>query len=430
MYKINVVTLCSGYGSQEMALKRLKHSYPGFDFNILAWSEIDNNAIKAYKVCHPEFADRNAGDLTKADFGGLSNVDLLFYSTPCQSVSVAGKRKGMKEGSDAVSSLIWHVRKIIETLKPKVLILENVKGMTDSANIKDFNKWQETIHELGYANFTQILDTSDYNIPQHRERVFMVSILNPERPFYFPKKMTLEKRLKDVLEKDVDSSYYLSDDKVEQIISNMKHIADTRRVIQVGNLIPDREGKFHNAHRGRVYSVEGIAPCMHTCGGGNLEPKILEPLSCALRKRDNNGKRLEIRDNIANSITTFDTDSMIFEPKIVGYSRSSDPKGRITNYHLKDIANTIHTCTGSGRNTDQYVADNPPYYRIRKLTQREVYRLQGVSDEDIDRLLTSGISRTKHYQLAGNSITVDVLFHILRKLYIEPGCEEQQLSLF
>lgn len=74
MNKINVITLCSGYGSQEMALKRLKRAYPDFDFDVIAWSEIDDNAIKAYKVCHSEFVDRNVGDLTKANWGGAKPI--------------------------------------------------------------------------------------------------------------------------------------------------------------------------------------------------------------------------------------------------------------------------------------------------------------------------------------------------------------------
>ena len=117
--KIKVVTLCSGYGAQEMAFDRLSENFPEFDWELLAWSEIEPNAIKAHKVCHPEYADRNLGDMTKADYSMIKDsVDVLFYSTPCQSVSVAGQNKGMIEGSDAASALIWHTRRAIETLKP------------------------------------------------------------------------------------------------------------------------------------------------------------------------------------------------------------------------------------------------------------------------------------------------------------------------
>lgn len=222
MKKINVITLCSGYGAQEMALKRLKQDYPDvFDFDVLAWAEIEPNAIKAYQAVHPEFADRNIGDITTADWSKIKgDVDLLFYSTPCQSVSNAGKRAGMKEGSDAASALIWHTKRAIEHFKPKFLCLENVKGMVDSGNIKDFNKWQETLAELGYSNYTKILNARDFCVPQNRERVFMVSILDSDRMFHFPKKMKLEKRLKDVLEENVDEKYYLKEEQVKRIVDH------------------------------------------------------------------------------------------------------------------------------------------------------------------------------------------------------------------
>ena len=70
--KINVVTLCSGYDAMTMALKRLRRTYPQFDFDLVAWSEIAPNAIKAHQAVHPEFADRNLGDMTKIDWNNLN----------------------------------------------------------------------------------------------------------------------------------------------------------------------------------------------------------------------------------------------------------------------------------------------------------------------------------------------------------------------
>lgn len=95
--KINYVSLCSGYGAECIAFKRLKRDYPDFDFECLAWSEIEPNAIKAHDAIHQEYIGRNLGDLTKVDWKawhesiGSPHIDLLFASTPCQSVSNAGK---------------------------------------------------------------------------------------------------------------------------------------------------------------------------------------------------------------------------------------------------------------------------------------------------------------------------------------------------
>lgn len=111
--KINYVSLCSGYGAECIAFKRLKRDYPYFDFECLAWSEIEPNAIKAHDAIHQEYIGCNLGDLTKVDWVGWHksignpHIDLLFASTPCQSVSNAGKNAGMKKGTDTESALIW-----------------------------------------------------------------------------------------------------------------------------------------------------------------------------------------------------------------------------------------------------------------------------------------------------------------------------------
>lgn len=221
--KINVISLCSGYDAPVMALKRLKRAYPQFDFNLIAWSEIAPNAIKAHDAVHPEYSDLNLGDMTKIDWDKQirwgQSVDLLIYSTPCQSVSRAGARKGMKEGDDAASALIWHTRKAIEILRPKVLILENVQGMVDSNNINDFRKWQDVLTDFGYENFAKILNTRDYGVAQNRPRLFMVSILNGFMTYYFPKRIPLDKRIMDYLEPVVDEKFYLSTDKAAKLFA-------------------------------------------------------------------------------------------------------------------------------------------------------------------------------------------------------------------
>ena len=169
------------------------------------------------------------------------------------------------------------------------------------------------------------------------------------------------------------------------------------------------------------------------------------------------------------------------EPKIVGYSRDSEI-GKVKSRHLKNLANTITTCTGSGNNCDQYVAEpkiaasrgrgkgwqqqleinesgtsyaitsvqkdnyvmeqnlrmdkgclvdsEGSKYRIRKLTPTECFRLMDVEDKDIEKMKQAGIAKTNLYKLAGNSIVVSCMFHLFRKLFIEKENENQQLELF
>lgn len=229
---LRVVTLCSGYDSQCLALERLKSNYPDFDYELVAWAEYDPEtpntplnrqpAVVAHNALFPQWADRNLGDMTKIEWERVPDFDLLFYSTPCQSISAAGLQHGFTEGSGTRSSIIWNVRDAVKTKRPKYLCLENVKAMVSGKFVGVFNLWQLELERLGYANFAQVLNAKDYGVPQNRERIFLVSIhldglegLDGSVKFHFPKPFPLERRLKDVLEEHVDEKYYLSDKMIE-----------------------------------------------------------------------------------------------------------------------------------------------------------------------------------------------------------------------
>lgn len=228
--KLKVITLFSGYDSQCLALNRLKETYPDFDYELVAWSEFDPEskaplekqpAVIAHNALFPQWKDRNLGDVTKKNWKELNlQCDLLFYSSPCQSVSQAGLQHGFAEGSGTRSSLIWNVRDAVIALKPKFLCLENVKAMVSGKFVGMFNLWQRELEKLGYANFAQVLNSKDYGVPQNRERIFLVSIRiddeNDMPRYYFPKPFPLERKLKDVLEDNVDERYYLSDKMLEK----------------------------------------------------------------------------------------------------------------------------------------------------------------------------------------------------------------------
>ena len=223
---LRVVTLCSGYDSQCLALNRLREAYPDFDYTLVAWSEWDPEssaptdrqpAVIAHKALFPEWADLNLGDMTKIDWERVPDFDLLFYSTPCQSISQAGLQHGFTEGSGTRSSIIWNVRDAVKVKRPKFLCLENVKAMVTEKFVGMFNLWQLELERLGYRNFAEVLNAKDYGVPQNRERIFLVSIRDDgDLPrFFFPQPFPLERRLKDVLEDNVDEKYYLSDKMLE-----------------------------------------------------------------------------------------------------------------------------------------------------------------------------------------------------------------------
>ena len=199
---MRVLELFAGYGSQALALENL-----GIEFTSDI-SEIDKYAIQAYNQLHGE--THNWGDITKIDETKLPYYDLITYSSPCQDFSVAGLGRGGDKNSGTRSSLLWECERIIRAVKPKYLLMENVKNLVGKKHKHNFDAWLRVLEMMGYQNFWQVLNAKDYGIPQNRERVFVVSILGCGQ-YLFPNKVKLEKRLKDILEINVDEKYYLSD---------------------------------------------------------------------------------------------------------------------------------------------------------------------------------------------------------------------------
>lgn len=237
-HPLRVVTLCSGYDSQCLALDALKEHYPSFDYDLVAWAEFDpaskqpiekQPAVKAHNALFPQWADRNLGDITKIDWAQLDiECDLLFYSTPCQSISSAGLQHGFAEGSGTRSSIIWNVRDAIIHLRPKYLILENVKDMVSRKFIPTFNLWQLELERLGYVNHANILNALNYGIPQNRQRLFLISIrmdgleaFDGGCQYNWPRPFPLKRVLKDMLEDKVDDKFYLSDASIERLTRNL-----------------------------------------------------------------------------------------------------------------------------------------------------------------------------------------------------------------
>lgn len=212
---LRVVTLCSGYDSQLMAIRNL-----GIPYDCVGWSEIDKYAIMAHDAVFPEIADRNLGDMTRIDWSKVPDFDLLFYSTPCTDFSNAGKQAGGEEGSGTRSSILWFTRNAIIEKRPKYLVMENVKALTSEKFRPLFLKWCDELTGYGYTNFSQVLNAKDYGIPQNRERIFVVSILG-DAWFTFPQPVELKLRLKDLLEDKVNEKYYLPQEKVNQFIEGL-----------------------------------------------------------------------------------------------------------------------------------------------------------------------------------------------------------------
>lgn len=230
---IRLITLFSGIGSQEMALRDI-----GADFERWRAVEFDKFAIAGYNSIHGtnfpvlDIKDVSGKDLEIVD---TDKYDYIFvYSFPCQALSLAGKMGGMKEGSGTTSSLLWEVKRLLAECSdlsksdpkygmPKILLMENVPQVHSEQNIRDFEIWLNFLREKGYFNHYEDLNAADFGIPQHRDRCFCVSILSDEFvDFEFPKPMELDYAIKDFLEDSVEEKYYINKEKSDKLISQLE----------------------------------------------------------------------------------------------------------------------------------------------------------------------------------------------------------------
>lgn len=255
---MKVLELFGGIGACSNALKRLN-----IDFEVVDYVEIDKYAVKSYNaIYNTNFEPQDIRKWNKD-----LEVDLIMHGSPCQDFSIAGRQAGGNEKSGTRSSLMYETIRIIEKLKPKYVIWENVKNLLSKKHKPNFDNYINRLNELGYKSFYQVLNAKDYGIPQNRERVFTISIRNDlNQTFEFPLKQELKLKLKDLLESQVDEKYYISDDIAKKLVP----LSNTDNTNVVGNLVMD---KWQDRMK-RIYSIEKYAPTISTMQGGNLEPKV------------------------------------------------------------------------------------------------------------------------------------------------------------
>lgn len=305
----------------------------------------------------------------------------------CQDFSVAGKQAGGDLGTGTRSSLMWNTINIVTYCKPKYVIWENVKNLLSKKHRHNFDSYLSIMESLGYNNYYEVLNAKDYGIPQNRERVYTISIRKDidKGDFVFPDKEELKLCLKNMLEEQVDEKYYLDNAKISKI-KNSSFIQEKRRIqekeycdailardwkdpkcVQVGNLEGGKWDRINESCR-RVYSEEGISPTIHTCQGGNTEPKIILKSNC---------KRLK---------------SLV--------EKTQFEEGKVLNMDLYNQTTNekVSQCLTEPHHNTQRLFDG---YRIRKLTPKECWRLMGFSDEDFEK---AAFTKTKAYIEGGTKI--------------------------
>lgn len=406
-------------------------------------------------------------------------VDLIMHGSPCQDFSLAGKQAGGDKDSGTRSSLMYETIRIVDKLKPKYVIWENVKNLLSKTHRHNFDAYLETMEQLGYTNYYQVLNAKDYGIPQNRERVFTISILGdndydfPKKQsepnlqdfleqdvniktkpmcekvfdveyeqiissdkeiyqcnvssgfqdckvgikvsptiragnncthvlqrFEFPPKQELKLKLKDMLEDEVDEKYYLTDSMIK---TYQRDFGSKGKEIDLEHPIPTltasmgtgggnvpilkQVGKLdikgHDCIK-RVYSDEGLSPTLTDMQGGNRQPKVEIKSKC---------KRLE---------------SLI--------DKTTFEDGKVLNMDLynQTTNENISQCLTEPHHNTQRLFDG---LRIRKITPKEAWRLMGFDDEDFEKASKVN-SNSQLYKQAGNSIVVNVLEAIFRRLLL------------
>ena len=471
MSKLRVFESFSGIGSMSMALRNL-----GIDFELVGTSEVDRYAILAYDAIHgdnedivipskeemlKEFEDKhiaynfssgkseipkgmkdieklykahirskNFGDIQLIDPKDLPEMDLYTYSFPCKNISVAGQMAGLEKGSGTQSSLVWESLRIIEYHKPKYLLMENVKNLVSNKFKSYFDMVCEELERLGYNNYWSVLNGKDFDVPQNRERVMMLSIRKDidKGVFGMPIGIPTTKRLKDVLDDEVEDRYYIPKPIMDKFIPNdnfktlynnngeqptqvgfiqkgedgVQHQSNTvydgncvsctlcagdwkspkmfmveGKPIRLGGCFDEPNGSTHQA--GSVWEKEGIAPTIDTMQGGYRQPLVIE-----------------------NDIIIDDTQ---------GFEK--DENGNVIPRIYKDYSPSLRA-TRSGLKT---IKD----YKIRKLTPKECWRLMGFTDEDFQKAKDIGLSNTKLYERAGRGIVVPMLEEIFKNMMKNEG---------
>lgn len=375
----------------------LKERNIGFDFEKNK-SKIDRlKKDKLKQLYISSIITKNYGDISLANKIKLKDdIDLFTYSSPCQSFSIAGKQEGL----NGVSGLLLECENFIKLNQPKVLLLENVKNLVGKKFIGDFNNWLNILDDLGYNSYWKVLNAKDFGVPQNRERVFCLSIRKDidNNGYNFPNSFQLNKRLKDILDINIDEKYYYNNEKAKELMKVVVEKYNKKDIIPCDSTLNQpKELEVANCITARYDA--GIQN-QRSIGVAVVEPTIVEV-------RVDEGVRF-FKDNICGG------DKAIIElqqNRIGGIF--DDEKGKHQAGSIWDkegLAPTLDTMQGGYR--QPMITDN---FKIRKLTPKECWKLMDFDTDAFDKV-KDYISDSQLYKQAGNSIVVACLEHIFKNL--------------
>ena len=355
--------LFAGIGGFRLGMEAAGHTCVGF-------CEIDKFARKSYKAIHDtkgEFEFHDITRVTDESVRGIGSVDVICGGFPCQAFSIAGKRAGFE---DTRGTLFFEIARFASILRPKYLFLENVTGLLNHGNGNTFETIIGALDELGYDAEWQVFNSKNFGVPQNRERVFIIGHLRGAGGrAIFPfggndKEVNLDKPRKvgniNPSGNGMNGEVFASDGLAPTLTTNK---GEGMKIKIAGNL-PD-----NHEQNSRVYDTDGLAPTLSTMQGGNQEPKIIQ--------------------------------------RGHGYNRGGEyeiaPTMTINSWHENNFLSI----------EEQGIVT--PNFRIRKLTPRECWRLQGFPDWAFERAKAVN-SDSQLYKQAGNSVTVPLVAAIAARL--------------
>jgi DNA (cytosine-5)-methyltransferase 1 len=393
----------SGVGAFNQALIRL-----GIEYKELFACDMDKYARQTFihNYGEPEYYPTNVYDREIPS----ESLDIYMTSPPCQAFSLAGKRLGK---DDKRGILFFNSYEFIENNKPRYFIFENVKGLLSDDGGKTFQEWINMLggksvngvpvlfpyeESVPYHLYWQVLNAKHHGVPQNRERVFLIGIRDDsDNNFQFPREEHLSKKLKDVLEDDVDDKYYLSEAAINGILNTKFQI------------------------RANTIQEKDYVDCLTACD--YKSPKAIKVKSATSKGYEEDTEGDSINFSVLNSETrrgrvgkgvaqTLDTGCN--QGVMIGAFRGRNPDnpsdrttGVQTEQRLEiNINGTSNTLTSVQK--DNVVIEN---HNIRRLTPRECFRLMDFADT-----FTWPVSDSQAYKQAGNSIVVNVLYKIIKNL--------------
>ena len=385
----------SGVGAFNQALIRL-----GVEYKEVFACDMDKFARETFihNYGEPEYYPTNVYDREIPS----ESLDVYMTSPPCQAFSLAGKRLGKE---DKRGILFFNSHEFIQVNKPRFFIFENVRGLLSDDGGKTFQEWVNMLggksvngvpvlfpydDSVPYHLYWQVLNAKHHGVPQNRERVFLIGIRDDvDNRFQFPREEHLTKRLKDVLEDEVDEKYFLTDNTINTLVNN-----------QIFN-------KYEP-----IENMETESSCITSNCGKVVNSNNYLKVGTWRTHKDGRGFR-EIEDGNCPTIPARAREDGSGQPIVMQLNPSKESGGQ-QPYQQNRVydSNALCPALSAGQVTwGGNAITLPNDYKIRRLTPRECFRLMDFPDT-----FTWTVSDSQAYKQAGNSIVVNVLYKILKQL--------------